>query len=126
IDGARGVLFNVIGGNDMTMHEINTAAEAITNAADSDANIIFGASINPDLGDELIITVVATGFDASYFTKRQANESTQLLKTEKNDTKKDDEAIKDLDMNLEQKAPEITTDANDFHNDSPMPNIWAI
>ncbi len=126
IDGARGVLFNVIGGNDMTMHEINTAAEAITNAADNDANIIFGASINPDLGDELIITVVATGFDASYFTKRQANEPTQLLKTEKATTKKDDEDIKDLDMNLEQPAPEITTDANDFHSDSPMPNIWAI
>ncbi len=126
IDGARGVLFNVIGGNDMTMHEINTAAEAITNAADSDANIIFGASINPDLGDELIITVVATGFDASYFTKRQASEPVQSSSDEKTNIQKDDDDIKGLDMSLEQKAPEITTDAHDFHSDSPMPNIWAI
>ena len=49
IDGARGVLFNVIGGNDMSMHEINAAAETITAAADPDANIIFGATINPDI-----------------------------------------------------------------------------
>ncbi|HPW47985.1 MAG TPA: cell division protein FtsZ, partial [Candidatus Saccharibacteria bacterium] len=49
IDGARGVLFNVIGGPDMTMHEINAAAEIITAAADPEANIIFGATINPEL-----------------------------------------------------------------------------
>src|SRR5882757_8586437 len=70
IDGARGILFNVIGGNDLSMHEINTAAEIITAAADPDANIIFGATINPDLEGEVIITVVATGFDASYFAGR--------------------------------------------------------
>jgi cell division protein FtsZ len=70
IDGARGILFNVIGGMDMSMHEINAAAEAITAAADPSANIIFGATINPDLEGEMIITVIATGFDASYFTSR--------------------------------------------------------
>ena len=67
IDGARGILFNIIGGNDLAMHEINAAAETITNAADPDANIIFGATISPDLEGEVIITVVATGFDASYY-----------------------------------------------------------
>ena len=72
IDGARGILFNVIGGNDLSMHEINAAAETITNAADPDANIIFGATINPDLDGEVIVTVVATGFDASYFANRHA------------------------------------------------------
>lgn len=70
IDGARGILFNVIGGLDMSMHEINIAAETITAAADPSANIIFGATINPDLEGEMIITVIATGFDASYFTTR--------------------------------------------------------
>ena len=59
IDGARGVLFNVIGGDDMSMHEINTVAETITTSADKDANIIFGATINPELEGELIVTVVA-------------------------------------------------------------------
>ena len=76
IDGARGILFNVIGGQDLSMHEINTAAEAITAAADPDANIIFGATISPDLDGEIIVTVVATGFDASYFSNRQAATTT--------------------------------------------------
>jgi cell division protein FtsZ len=123
IDGARGVLFNVIGGNDMTMHEINTAAEAITNAADSDANIIFGATINPDLGEEIIITVVATGFDSSYFAKRTGPEvKSEPTKAEKPAQEAD---IKDINMDLDDK-PEPTVSMGDFHNDQPMPNIWAI
>lgn len=72
IDGARGILFNVIGGSDMSMHEINAAAEAITAAADPDANIIFGATIDPELEGEIIITVVATGFDAAYFARQSS------------------------------------------------------
>lgn len=71
IDGARGILFNVIGGFDMSMHEINAAAETITAAVDPEANIIFGATINPELEGEIIITVVATGFEASYFSNRR-------------------------------------------------------
>lgn len=73
IDGARGILFNVIGGLDMTMHEINAAAEAITAAADPNANIIFGATINEELEGEVIVTVVATGFDSSYYASRRAS-----------------------------------------------------
>lgn len=72
IDGARGVLFNVSGGSDMSMHEINEAAESITAAVDPDANIIFGATLNPAMEDEIAITVIATGFDASYFKKEDS------------------------------------------------------
>lgn len=68
IDGARGVLFSVAGGYDMSMSEVQEAAEVITGAVSPDANIIFGASIRPDLEDEIVVTVVATGFDAEYFT----------------------------------------------------------
>ena len=53
------------------MHEINAAAEVITAAADPEANIIFGATINPELEGEIIITVVATGFDSAYYANRQ-------------------------------------------------------
>lgn len=67
IDGAKGVLFNVTGGYDMSMSEIQEAAEIITSAVSPDANIIFGATLKPDLDDELIITVIATGFDSAYF-----------------------------------------------------------
>ncbi|MDR2063378.1 MAG: cell division protein FtsZ [Candidatus Nomurabacteria bacterium] len=66
IDGAKGVLFNVIGGADMSMSEIQEAAEVITNSVAEDANIIFGATIRPELDDELIVTVIATGFDVDY------------------------------------------------------------
>lgn len=69
IDGARGVLFSVAGGYDMAMSEIQEAAEVITNAVSPDANIIFGASIRPELEDEMVVTVVATGFDSEYYRK---------------------------------------------------------
>jgi cell division protein FtsZ len=71
IDGARGVLFSVSGGQDLSMHEINEAAEVITSAVAPDANIIFGASVRDDLEEgEVVVTVVATGFDPSYFHSR--------------------------------------------------------
>ena len=75
IDGARGVLFSVAGGYDMAMSEIQEAAEVITNAVSPDANIIFGASIRPELEDEMVVTVVATGFDSEYYRKLDAERS---------------------------------------------------
>jgi cell division protein FtsZ len=66
IEGARGVLFSVAGGYDMSMSEVQEAAEVITGAVSPDANIIFGASIRPELEDEIVVTVVATGFDSDY------------------------------------------------------------
>lgn len=72
IDGAKGVLFNVTGGYDMSMSEIQEAAEIITSAVSPDANIIFGATLKPELEDELIITVIATGFDSAFFEEQAA------------------------------------------------------
>lgn len=63
IDGAKGVLFNVTGGNDLSMFEVDEAARVITEAADPEANIIFGAVINDSYTGEIKITVIATGFD---------------------------------------------------------------
>jgi len=62
ISGAKGVLVNITGGNDLTLFEVNEAATSVTEAAGCDANIIFGAVIDPELKDELRITVIATGF----------------------------------------------------------------
>jgi cell division protein FtsZ len=62
ITGARGVLINVCGGPDMTLHEINQATSIISDAAGSDANIIFGAVIDPEIKGEIRVTVIATGF----------------------------------------------------------------
>lgn len=120
IDGARGILFNVIGGSDMAMHEINQAAEIITAAADPDANIIFGATISPELEGEIIITVVATGFDDAYFSNRKnlkpvTHHTASLPKTEDHD-------VSDIDMELHDDEPA----ENDLAQDTPMPNIWTL
>jgi len=63
IEGARGVLLNITGGADLGLFEVNTAAELVQKSADPDANIIFGAVIDENLKDEILITVIATGFD---------------------------------------------------------------
>lgn len=65
IDGARGILFNVTGGPSLTLFEVNQAAAIIKETAHPDVNLIFGAVINPDMGDELRVTVIATGFEQS-------------------------------------------------------------
>ena len=63
IEGARGVLLNITGGPSLSLHEVNEVASIVQEAADSQANIIVGQVINQDLGDELLVTVVATGFE---------------------------------------------------------------
>lgn len=71
MEGARGVLFNIIGGPDLTMSEVDEAAKIISQAADSDANIIFGATIDETMRDQMKITVIATGFDSTRQTLRE-------------------------------------------------------
>lgn len=63
MNGARGVLFNITGGPDITMSEVDEAAKIISSAADPDANIIFGATVDETMHDQIKITVIATGFD---------------------------------------------------------------
>ena len=65
IDGARGILFNVTGGPSLTLFEVNQAAAIIKETAHPDVNLIFGAVIDPKIGEEIRITVIATGFDSS-------------------------------------------------------------
>lgn len=123
IDGARGILFNVIGGNDMTMHEINAAAETITAAADPDANIIFGATIDPDLQGEVIITVVATGFDAAYFANR-AVETPPAVQAETEATVATTNETTMNDINMDLSRDEAKDAAEEFNNDEPAKPFW--
>ena len=64
IEGARGVIINITGGEDLGLQEVNTAAELIQRSVDPEANIIFGTVIDPDMNDEIKITVIATGFES--------------------------------------------------------------
>jgi cell division protein FtsZ len=76
IDGARGILFNVTGGPDLTLYEVNEAAEIIRETAHPEANIIFGAVIDEGMTDEVRITVVATGFDTTATSPRSRRQPT--------------------------------------------------
>src|SRR3989339_9550 len=72
ITGAKGVIFNVTGGPDLTLYEVNDAAEVIYNAVDPDANIIFGAVIDEKMQDEISVTVIATGFRPTAKQEKEA------------------------------------------------------
>lgn len=72
MDGAKGVLFIIAGGSDLSMHEVSEAARVITESADGDAKIIFGAIIDPELGDQVKITVIATGFEVQALKNHEA------------------------------------------------------
>ncbi len=80
IKGAKGVLFTVAGGKDLSMHEVNEAAEVITSSIDSNAKVIFGAVVDEDLGDEVKITVIATGFSQQ---PARESESERIVSEEK-------------------------------------------
>ena len=105
IEGAKGILFTITGGNDLTMYEVSEVAKTITESVDSDAKIIFGAVINEDLKDAIKITVVATGFDIAsvpsanalritkpstpnYFINSNIGESEKIKKEREIDAKK--------------------------------------
>ena len=100
IDGAKGVLFNVTGGYDMSMAEIQEAAEIITSAVSPDANIIFGATLKPELEDELIITVIATGFDNAYYQQQAEELTAPAEQAPAVQTQSISEAVDDIDMDL--------------------------
>ncbi|MDW8171008.1 MAG: cell division protein FtsZ [Anaerolineae bacterium] len=80
IDGARGILFNITGGSDMTLFEINEAAAIIKESAHPDVNLIFGAQVDESMGDEVRITVIATGFEQSRAERRIQHEQQQRVR----------------------------------------------
>jgi cell division protein FtsZ len=146
IDGAQGVLLNVTGGNDMSLAEAQEAADIITRSVSPDANIIFGVNINPDLDDEVIVTVVATGFGSSYFndTPQEPKKDFNLPEDTANlappidrptppvaaappvdpavQGKNIDEALSDINVDKDEQE----TTRNDFANHDPVEQApWA-
>jgi cell division protein FtsZ len=94
IQGAKGILFNVTGGSDLGLFEVNEAAEVIKEAADPEANIIFGTVIDDRMRDEVKVTVIATGFDGSRKTKPSGRQSAA-------------EAVAGIDASLDERSREI-------------------
>lgn len=128
IDGARGVLFNVSGGYDMSMSEIQEAAEIITGAVAPDANIIFGATLKPELEDELIITVVATGFDREYNAEHKNNSLDSVVTQDLSidNSSKNSENVEDIAESIDMELnKEEENSAADFTGELQTNNIWA-
>ncbi|MBQ7040805.1 cell division protein FtsZ [Candidatus Saccharibacteria bacterium] len=139
IEGARGVLFSVSGGYDMSMSEIQEAAEVITGAVSPDANIIFGASIRPELEDEIMITVVATGFDSDYYRAldekkaeeeraKEAEKATQKAEEDLpeaaivSEVVEKEEIVDDTPADIENEKPQVSS--TEFAKESPRTSIW--
>lgn len=81
IDGARGVIMNITGGSNLSLYEVNEAAEIVISASDPDVNMIFGAIIDEDLKDEIKVTVIATGFEAKASEPPQRRVPTQTAES---------------------------------------------
>jgi cell division protein FtsZ len=79
IAGAQGILFNITGSSNLSLYEVTEAAEEIRAAADPEANIIFGTSFNERLGEEVMITVIATGFDGGKRRQSAQREATGVM-----------------------------------------------
>lgn len=90
IAGAKGVLFNISGGDDLTLAEVNEAANLIASAADPNANIIFGATIDNSLSESVKITVIATGFDENALRFREFQKPQDLQKIKPESISKED------------------------------------
>ena len=142
IDGAEQVLLNITGGLDMTLFEAQDASDIVTNAASGDVNIILGTSINEDLGDEIRVTVIATGIDESkkdrkpHRQTRQAVQSmqqtTQSVEMDQPKSQEEASAFGDWDIRREQntrpKVDESSLEQVDkkefdtFHREEPNHN----
>ncbi len=124
IDGARGVLFSIAGGYDVTMSEMQEAAELITASVSPDANIIWGASVRPELEDEIIVTVVATGFDSQYYRDdpraQEIFQQTEVRTSEPSQTMVD--PVVNMPVAEEPKVEEAKA-ASDFA-DATTVNMW--
>lgn len=99
IKGAKGVLLNITGGSNLGLFEINEASTLVQESCDPEANIIFGASIREDLGDEISITVIATGFESNQFQDSKINDTISKFTTKPIETiveKKEVEPVKEV------------------------------
>ncbi|MGH2888229.1 MAG: cell division protein FtsZ, partial [Solirubrobacteraceae bacterium] len=89
VEGAMGILLNITGGHDLGLFEVNEAAEIVQSAADANSNIIFGAVIDDALGDEVRVTVIATGFDHGRTSPTTARETTRRERRDRDVTMDD-------------------------------------
>ncbi len=116
IDGARGILFNITGGPDLSLFEVNEAATIIKSAAHPDCNVIFGAVVDENMKDQIRITVVATGFDhQGNVPRRMIRQSSPAMRTA---TAKYAARVAAADLPATEAQPEPATHAAQFDPDN--------
>ena len=127
IDGARGILFNVTGGSDLTLYEVNEAAAIVKETAHPDVNLIFGAVIDPNLEDEIRMTVIATGFERHTGMRRRAfdHQQKKSAQAEQKDAETTLESVAD-DMAEHSVSLEAATNEVDFMANSFDPGALDI
>jgi len=89
VEGATGILLNITGGHDLGLFEVNEAAEIVQSAADANSNIIFGAVIDDSMGEDVRVTVIATGFDHGHTRPHTARQETRRARRDRDVTMDD-------------------------------------
>jgi cell division protein FtsZ len=116
IDGAHGILMNITGGTNLSLYEVQEAADLVTNAADEEVNVIFGSVINEDLKDEIIVTVIATGFDESKKVEQQQPQRQRPVVSHNQNaaTRMNDDVVKEHPQQQQQNRPRQEEDILDI------------
>lgn len=132
MDGARGVLFNITGGSDLSMSEVDEAAKIIAEAADPDANIIFGTTIDDNLQGQIKITVIATGFDQSRAKLREfvapfrQTPPKPLITSTPNGPAVQDDTTSTTNVGSQQNSNPVTNTAPDEPEEQDDEDVWNI
>lgn len=111
LDGAQGVLMNITGGSNLSLYEVHEAAEIVSAASDAEVNMIFGSVINEDLKDEIVVTVIATGFDDAENRRAQQQSNFNRQAAPK-------QPLKSKEKEAEKKEPRFTSQPEADDNES--------
>ncbi|MEN2766535.1 cell division protein FtsZ [Ornithinibacillus xuwenensis] len=114
IDGAHGILMNITGGTNLSLYEVQEAADLVTNAADEEVNVIFGSVINEDLKDEIIVTVIATGFNETKKVEQPTRQRPTVTHNQTAATRANDDYVKEPTQQSRPKQEEDVLDIPTF------------
>ncbi|HLR66064.1 cell division protein FtsZ [Virgibacillus alimentarius] len=106
IDGAHGILMNITGGASLSLYEVQEAADLVTSAADEEVNVIFGSVINENLNEEIIVTVIATGFDETKREETQPRQRPLIHHNQHAATKANDDYSQEMSQPQKQQHPQ--------------------
>src|SRR5699024_4723016 len=110
IDGAHGILMNITGGTNLRLFEVQEAADLVTSAADEEVNVIFGSVINENLKDEIVVTVIASGFEEKRQGDKQPRQGSVISHNQHASTHTNEESMHDSVFEERIKPDEDTLD----------------